>query len=418
MKNSKIQINSNKDDNIIDFSTKFKNNKINNIFYLKKLNLQKFRNHLNLNLILSDSPILIYGENGCGKTNILEAISLLGPGKGLRKSKSEDYLLKNISSNEENRLWGVNADLQTPSGNINIGTGSLQKSLKKSRNMRINFENSSQSSVGEILKISWVTPQMCMLFQLSMSERRRFIDRLTSTLDSSHINRVFRYEKLIRERSNIIIQFKNETIWLNAIEKKISELSVCIAASRLNLILELDNLYEEESRNGSLIKDFPPAKIELKGDIENLLIRNSAIHVEDQIQQILKKGNIKNDISFNGPHTTQINIINRNNGKQVEISSTGEQKLILISIILSHARMLNIKFNMPPILLLDDIIEHLDEKHRHALFLEVSKHFAQSWFTSTNKEPFETFPNIINKIFLPKVMNNNKGYYDYRNGDV
>ena len=418
MKNSKIQINSNKDDNIIDFSTKFKNNKINNIFYLKKLNLQKFRNHLNLNLILSDSPILIYGENGCGKTNILEAISLLGPGKGLRKSKSEDYLLKNISSNEENRLWGVNADLQTPSGNINIGTGSLQKSFKKSRNMRINFENSSQSSVGEILKISWVTPQMCMLFQLSMSERRRFIDRLTSTLDSSHINRVFRYEKLIRERSNIIFQFKNETIWLNAIEKKISELSVCIAASRLNLILELDNLYEEESRNGSLIKDFPPAKIELKGDIENLLIRNSAIHVEDQIQQILKNGNIKNDISFNGPHTTQVNIINRNNGKQVEISSTGEQKLILISIILSHARMLNIKFNMPPILLLDDIIEHLDEKHRHALFLEVSKHFAQSWFTSTNKEPFETFPNIINKIFLPKVMNNNKGYYDYRNGDV
>ena len=418
MKNSKIQINSNKDDNIIDFSTKFKNNKINNIFYLKKLNLQKFRNHLNLNLILSDSPILIYGENGCGKTNILEAISLLGPGKGLRKSKSEDYLLKHISSNEENKLWGVNADLQTPNGNINIGTGSPQKSLKKSRNMRINFENSSQSSVGEILKISWVTPQMCMLFQLSMSERRRFIDRLTSTLDSSHINRVFRYEKLIRERSNIILQFKNETIWLNAVEKKISELSVCIAASRLNLILELDNLYEEESRKGSLVKGFPPAKIELKGDIENLLIRNSAIHVEDQIQQILKKGNIKNDISFNGPHTTQINIINRNNGKQVEISSTGEQKLILISIILSHARMLNIKFNMPPILLLDDIIEHLDEKHRHALFLEVSKHFAQSWFTSTNKEPFETFPNIINKIFLPKVMNNNKGYYDYRNGDV
>jgi DNA replication and repair protein RecF len=418
MKNSKIQIKSNKDNNIMDFSKKFKINKINNIFYLKKLNLQKFRNHLNLNLILSDSPILIYGENGCVKTNILEAISLLGPGKGLRKSKSEDYLLKNISSNEENRLWGVNADLQTPSGNINIGTGSLQKSLKKSRNMRINFENSSQSSVGEILKISWVTPQMCMLFQLSMSERRRFIDRLTSTLDSSHINRVFRYEKLIRERSNIIFQFKNETIWLNAIEKKISELSVCIAASRLNLILELDNLYEEESRNGSLIKDFPPAKIELKGDIENLLIRNSAIHVEDQIQQILKKGNIKNDISFNGPHTTQVNIINRNNGKQVEISSTGEQKLILISIILSHARILNITFNMPPILLLDDIIEHLDEKHRHALFLEVSKHFAQSWFTSTNKEPFETFPNIINKIFLPKVMNNNKGYYDYRNGDV
>ena len=413
-----MQINSNEDNNIIDFSTKFKISKANNNFYLKKLNLQKFRNHLNLNLILSDSPIRIYGENGCGKTNILEAISLLGPGKGLRKSKTEDYLLKNILSNEENKLWGVNADLHTPNGNINIGTGSIQKSLKKSRNMRINFENSSQSSVGEILKISWVTPQMCMLFQASMSERRRFIDRLTSTLDSSHLNRVFRYEKLMRERANIILQFKNETIWLNAIEKKISELSVCIAASRLNLIQELDILYEEELKIGSLVKDFPPAKIELTGDIENLLITSSAIHVEDKIQQILKKGNIINDISFNGPHTTQVNIKNRNNGKHVEISSTGEQKLILISIILSHARMLNIKFNMPPILLLDDIVEHLDEKHRYSLFLEVSKHFAQSWFTSTNKEPFETFPNTMNKIFLPKVMNNNKGYYDYRNGDV
>lgn len=418
MKNSKKKTNINVNNNILNFLKKPNNNKISNNFYLQKLNLKRFRNHSKLNLVLPNSPVLIYGENGCGKTNILEAISLLNPGKGIRKSKTEDYLFKDSLSGDDNQLWGVNADLFTPNGIVNIGTGSKENSFNKSRNIRVNFENSTQLTVGKIFKISWVTPQMCMLFQLSMSERRRFIDRLTSTLDSSHINRVFRYEKLIRERSNIIIQFKNETIWLNAIEKKISELSVCIAASRLNLILELDNLYEEESRNGSLIKDFPPAKIELKGDIENLLIRNSAIHVEDQIQQILKKGNIKNDISFNGPHTTQINIINRNNGKQVEISSTGEQKLILISIILSHARMLNIKFNMPPILLLDDIIEHLDEKHRHALFLEVSKHFAQSWFTSTNKEPFETFPNIINKIFLPKVMNNNKGYYDYRNGDV
>ena len=100
------------------------------------------------------------------------------------------------------------------------------------------------------------------------------------------------------------------------------------------------------------------------------------------------------------------------------MSSTGEQKLMLISIILSHARMLNIQFNMAPILLLDDIVEHLDEKHKYALFLEISKHYAQSWFTSTSKDAFKIFPKNIEKIFLPKVIKNFNGYYDYQNGDT
>ena len=418
MENSNKETNFNINNNIINFSKNLNKDCICNNFFLKKLSLQKFRNHFNLNLILSDLPVLIYGENGCGKTNVLEAISLLGPGKGFRKSKTEDYLFKSESSIDQNELWGVNADLQTPIGNINIGTGSSEKSFKKSRDIKINFESSSQSSVGKILKISWITPQMCMLFQASMTERRRFIDRLTSNLDQSHLNRVFKYERLIRERSNIILLFKSETLWLDTIEKKISELAVSIAASRLNFLQELDDLYEEELKDNSLVKGFPPAKIELKGNVEELLLTSSALNVENHIQKILKKGSSTNDVSFNGPHTSQVNITNRNNGKQVEISSTGEQKLILISIILSHARMLNTKFNMAPILLLDDIVEHLDENHRYALFLEISKHFAQSWFTSTSKEPFETFPTSINKIFLPKVINNNKGHYDYRNGDV
>ncbi len=418
MENLKKQINSSSDINIINLSKKIKKNQINNDFSIKKLNLQKFRNHVNLKLLLSDAHVLIYGENGCGKTNILEAISLLSPGKGLRKSKKEDYFNKNKSLSGENQLWGVNADFHTPFGKFNIGTGSNDNLLKKSRNMRLNFEDSSQSSIGKILKISWITPQMCMLFQAGMSERRRFIDRLTSTLDPLHLNRVFRYEKLIRERTNIILQFRNENLWLNTIEKQISELAVSIVASRLNLVHELDNLYEEELKNKSLVKDFPPAKIELKGEIEELLINNSALNVENHIQQILKKASLLNETSFNGPHASRIEIKNRMDRKQVEISSTGEQKLILISIILSHARMLNTKFNMAPILLLDDIVEHLDEKHRYALFSEITKHYAQSWFTSTSKEPFKTFPKSIEKIFLPKIIKNDKSYYDYRNGDV
>ena len=404
--------------NIINFFFFFENNQVSNNFYLKKLNLKRFRNHFNLNLVLPNSPVLIYGENGCGKTNILEAISLLSPGKGLRKSKPEDYLFQNMSSGADNQLWGVNADLFTPNGKVNIGTGSKENLLKKSRNIRVNFENSTQIALGKILKISWITPQMCILFQAGMSERRRFIDRLTSSLDDLHINRVFRYEKLLRERSNIILQFQNEALWLDTIEKQIAELAVSIVASRLNLIQALNDLYEDEVKSNSLVKDFPPAQIGFKGVIEDLLLTNSALNVENSIRLTLKKLRISRDISFEGPHTSKIEITNRNNNKNVEISSTGEQKLILISIILSHARMLNVKFNMAPILLLDDIVEHLDEKHRYALFLEISKHYAQSWFTSTSKEAFQEFPKNIDKIFLPKVMNDSKGYYDYQNGDA
>ena len=343
---------------------------------------------------------------------------MLNPGKGIRKSKAEDYLFKDPLSGDDNQLWGVNADLFTPNGIVNIGTGSKENSLNKSRNIRVNFENSTQLTVGKIFKISWVTPQMCMLFQAGMSEKRRFIDRLTSALDVSHINRIFRYEKLLRERSNIILQFQNETLWLETIEKQIAELAVSIIASRQNLIQLLNSLYEDELNSHSIIQDFPPVEIKVKGDIEDLLLKTSALNVEDSIKIDLKKLRSSGDLSFAGPHTSQIEIINRKNNKKVEISSTGEQKLMLISIILSHARMLNIQFNMAPILLLDDIVEHLDEKHKYALFLEISKHYAQSWFTSTSKDAFKIFPKNIEKIFLPKVIKNFNGYYDYKNGDT
>ena len=348
MKCKKRQINFKMSENIINISKNYDKSQISNKFYLKKLNLKRFRNHLNLNLVLPNSSVLIYGENGCGKTNILEAISLLNPGKGLRKSKAEDYLFQNVLSRDENELWGINADLFTPNGKVNIGTGSKDNLLKKSRNIRVNYENSTQSALGKILKISWITPQMCTLFQAGMSERRRFIDRLTSALDIFHLNRVLKYEKLLRERSNIILQFQNENLWLETIEKQISELAVSIVASRLSLIQTLNDLYEDELKSNSLVQDFPPVKIELKGKIEDLLSTNSALKVEDYIQIMLKKLRFSRDVSFEGPHTSKIEITNRKNNKKVEISSTGEQKLILISVILSHARMLNIKFNMAP----------------------------------------------------------------------
>ena len=385
-----------------------------NHFYLKKLNLTNFRNHSSLSIKTPESAILIYGENGCGKTNILEAISLLSQGKGIRKSKIEDYFTQSVFNNNPQKSWGINADIVTPDGNINIGTGLKENSQKKSRIVRVNAENCSQIELGKILKISWITPQMCILFQSGMSERRRFLDSLTSSLDTLHIGRVYKYQKLLRQRSNVILQFNSDPTWLNSIENQISELAIAIIASRLELVQALNDLFNQEFQNNDLVDTFPPAEIKLKGQIEDLLLKKSALEVEDYVKAILKKSRFDNDAPICGPHTTKIEIVNRINNKCVEISSTGEQKLILISIILSHARMLNIKYNMAPILLLDDIVEHLDEKHKTALFFEISRHFAQSWFTSTSKEAFKNYPKKIDKIYLPKVTGDLKGCYDYK----
>lgn len=385
-----------------------------NHFYLKKLNLTNFRNHSSLSMKTPESAILIYGENGCGKTNILEAISLLSQGKGIRKSKIEDYFTQSVFNNNPQKSWGINADIVTPDGNINIGTGLKENSQKNSRIVRVNAENCSQIELGKILKISWITPQMCILFQSGMSERRRFLDSLTSSLDTLHIGRVYKYQKLLRQRSNVILQFNSDPTWLNSIENQISELAIAIIASRLELVQALNDLFNEEFQNNDLVDTFPPAEIKLKGQIEDLLLKKSALEVEDYVKAILKKSRFDNDAIVCGPHTTKIEIVNRINNKCVEISSTGEQKLILISIILSHARMLNIKYNMAPILLLDDIVEHLDEKHKTALFLEISRHCAQSWFTSTSKEAFKNYPKKIDKIYLPKVTGDLKGCYDYK----
>ena len=255
---------------------------------------------------------------------------------------------------------------------------------------------------------------MCILFQSGMSERRRFLDSLTSSLDTLHIGRVYKYQKLLRQRSNVILQFNSDPTWLNSIENQISELAIAIIASRLELVQALNDLYNDEVQNSDLVDTFPPAEIKLKGEIEDLLLKKSALEVEDYVKAILKNSRFDNDVPFCGPHTSKIEIVNRINNKRVEISSTGEQKLILISIILSHARMLNIKYNMAPILLLDDLVEHLDDKHRSALFREISRHLAQSWFTSTSKEPFENYPKKIDKIYLPKLKGELKGFYDYK----
>ena len=404
--------------NILSFKENISKIKDLKSFYIKKISLKNFRNHKSLNLNLKNSSILIYGGNGSGKTNILEAISLLNQGKGLRKANIENFLNQEKIHSNENKTWGVNVDFVGPNGQFNIGTGLKKNGFNKSRIAKVNSDYTPLSSLGEILNISWITPQLCVLILSSMSEKRRFIDRLTMSIDSSHLNRVYKYNKLFRQRNKILMQPNSDKTWLDTIETQISELSISIIARRLDLLEELENLYNIELENNHLTEHFPSVGIIINGKIEKLLQEKPAIEVEDYIKSELKKSRSDYELSVSGPNNSTIEIFNRIDNKNLDTSSTGEQKLILISIILSHARLLNDKFNMAPILLLDDIIEHLDNKHRTALFLEVSKHKAQSWFTSTSMDAFSEYPSFIDKINLQEIKENFDGNYHYRYGDI
>ena len=405
-------------DNILSFKENVSKREDPKSFYIQKLTLKNFRNHKSLDFSLNNSSILIYGGNGCGKTNVLEAISLLNQGKGLRKANIDNYLNQEVICNNESKTWGVNADFVGPNGKINIGTGLNKTSSNKSRVAKINSEYASLSSLGKVLNISWITPQMCILFLTSMNEKRRFIDRLTLSIDNLHLNRVYKHEKLLRQRNKILMQPNTNNTWLDAIESQIAELSIAITARRIDLLEELEILYNSEFNNNSLTKHFPSAGIFINGKTEKLLKYKPAAEVEEYIKSELKKSRLDLELSISGPHNSLIEIFNRDNKKKLDTCSTGEQKLLLISIILSHARLLNNKFKMAPILLLDDIIEHLDKKHRKALFLEISRHQAQSWFTSTSKDAFSEYPSFIDKINLQKTKESFDGNYHFRYGDI
>ena len=404
--------------NILSFKDNIPDIKDAKTFYIKKVSLRNFRNHRNLNLNLKNSSILIYGGNGSGKTNILEAISLLNQGKGLRKANIENFLNQEKIHDNTTKIWGVNVDFVGPNGKFNIGTGLKKTGSNKSRIAKINSYYTPLSSLGEILNISWITPQICVLILSSMSEKRRFIDRLTMSIDNLHLNRVYKYDKLFRQRNKILTQPNSDKTWLDTIESQISELSISIIARRLDLIEELENLYYTQLKNNHLTEHFPSVSIIIDGKIEKLLNEKPAVEVEDYIKSELKKSRSDFELSVAGPNNSIIEIFNRIDNKNLDTSSTGEQKLILISIILSHARLLDEKFNMAPILLLDDIIEHLDKKHRKALFLEVSKLNAQSWFTSTDIDAFLEYPSLIDKINLQEIKENFDGNYHFRYGDI
>ena len=364
---------------------------------IRKLSVSAFRNYKNLRLELSRKPIVLTGHNGAGKTNLMEALSFLSPGTGLRKArlsnidtvsaKNEDQLAEITDGTR--RYWAVSVDLELENEKLVIGTGRDERAAASGgdkRIVRINGQQAkSHSILLEYLTLSWITPQMDRLFLDGLSQRRRFLDRLVYAFDPKHAGRVSAYTYAIRERSRLIKSGNTDDAWYLALENKIAETGVAIVAARRELVNRLGPI---ASRS---LGPFPGAILKLVGDIECWLSNAAALEVEDRYKRELieaRKSRNREPFSIPGPHKTDLFVSHSIKNIPASQCSTGEQKALLIAIILSHARLRKIEFGHSPLILLDEVTAHLDSQRREMLFDMLESLDSQVWMTGTEVSLF------------------------------
>ena len=333
---------------------------------------------------LSAGLIVLYGPNGAGKTNVLEALSLLSPGRGLRAAKNLEIQCQTVSPGE-GTPWAVSASLQTDYGPVQLGTG-LDAETEK-RIVRINGENvRAQTSLAEHVACVWLTPQMDRLFLDSSSQRRRFLDRLIFAFDPGHSGRVSRYENAMRQRSKLLQSGDADPAWLDGLEAQMAETACAIGAARLEFTERL-----QAACNSSETQHFPLAHLKAAGTIEELLVNVSALEVEEMFKYQLQQSRPKDGLTggaTSGPHKSDLSVRYASKNMPADQCSTGEQKALLIGIILAHAKLIAAERGVPPILLLDEVAAHLDATRRGALYDLLSDLGGQVWLTGTDTNLF------------------------------
>lgn len=344
-----------------------------------RLRLTNFRSYAVGELCVSGAPVVLAGPNGAGKTNVLDAISLLSPGRGLRGAKLAEHTRKGPVASEET-LWAVAATVARGETEYEIGTGLTQASA--SRQVRLNgVAANSSADLGDIVQLIWLTPAMDRLFIESAGGRRRFLDRLVLGFDTGHARAATRYETAMRERARLLKYGPRDPAWLDGLENEMAEAGVVIAQARAQTVEKLSRALAERGEAGV----FPAASLNLSDDLhlstaEALRAAFGASRIRDA-----EAGR-----TLVGPHTTDLHVRHTAKRADARDCSTGEQKALLISIMLADARELSrARDGLAPILLLDEIAAHLDSVRRAALFEEIHSLSAQAWMTGTDLSLFE-----------------------------
>jgi DNA replication and repair protein RecF len=350
------------------------------------LKLQDFRNYASASLSFAPRHAVFTGENGAGKTNLLEALSLLSPGRGMRRANYADM----ARAGSENG-FAVHADLHTEDGEVSLGTGNGAEGggTEATRKLRVNGAPAKNADAFlEYLRVVWITPQMDGLFSGPSVERRRFLDRLVLAIDPAHGARVLDYEKSMRARNRLFEEGRDDARWFDAIEAQMAELGVAIAAARAeltNLLAGMMALLPQDS-------PFPRAELTLEGALEEKLSLSSAVELEEAWRASLRQNRALDRSAgraLEGPHRSDLLVRHAPKQMDAALSSTGEQKALLIGIVLSHARLVTKMTGTPPILLLDEIAAHLDQTRRAALFAIIDDIGAQAFMTGTDRALFD-----------------------------
>ncbi len=361
-----------------------------------RLSLTDFRCYESLRLEADARPVVLTGPNGAGKTNLLEALSFFAPGRGLRRARMED-VTRHAAAPATALRWAVAGTIDTDTGPVDIGTGfevSAANTAGGRRVVRINGAPAkSQALLGELLAAVWLVPDMDRLFMDGASARRRFLDRLAAAFDPAHTGRLNLYDQAMRERTRLLRaeRYGGRTAdqgWVGVLEKRMAESGVALAAARRAFVRRLAAACERD------LGPFPAARVTLVGDVEAWLDGMSALDAEDRLCKGLAESRAidrESGRALVGPHRSDIEVVHRQKDARAAGCSTGEQKALLISIVLAHARLVALDRGAAPLLLLDEIVAHLDPQRRAALFDEICALGAQAWMTGTDRSLFEAF---------------------------
>lgn len=353
---------------------------------IRQIGLTDFRNYAAMSLPFRGTHVVITGENGAGKTNLLEAISFLSPGRGMRRATLAD-----VSREGSANGFAVNATIATEDGEVQIGTGTFGETPGGEAGRKVRIDGAPQKSadiLSEYTRIVWVTPQMDGLFSGPAADRRRFLDRLVLAIDPLHGQRSLDFERSMKARNRLFEEGRSDQRWFDAIETQLAAHGTAIAAARVELVRHLAAMMERLPENGP----FPKADLSLEGTLETMLMSgSSAASVEDFYRRQLAENRFRDQSAgrtTEGPHRSDLIVYHRPKAMPAELSSTGEQKALLIGIILSHARLVARITGFAPILLLDEIAAHLDSGRRAALFGIIDELGAQAFMTGTDRALF------------------------------
>jgi DNA replication and repair protein RecF len=349
------------------------------------LTLTNFRNYHAASLVTGEKTIVLVGPNGAGKTNLIEAISFLAPGRGLRRATLDE-----VAFGEGDGSWAVSADIEGALGLATLGTGIERppdEAAAPMRKFRIDREPAaSAAAFADHLRVVWLVPAMDSLFMGAPSERRRFLDRLALAVDAEHGSRINALERALRSRNRLLEDPRPDTHWLDAVERETAELAVAVAGLRVETVRRLAAVLG--SRQGAA---FPPAEIALDGWMEKLIPAHPAGEIEERYRAVLRDNRARDAAAgrtLDGPHLTDLAVIYAAKGIAAADASTGEQKALLIGLVLAHARLIAEMTGFAPVLLLDEVVAHLDPARRAALQAELSALAAQVWMTGADPALF------------------------------